>query len=408
MASPDSALSLSSAALNVPAYASKAASRSREGVVGRIDLSFGQPWFGPPEFLDDEMWLAVRSGVTNRYEASGGDPELREAIAARYTDSGYSNNGWQNVMVSQGASSAFALAILTVTDPHDTVLIPDPGYTLYAESCRILGRRPARYVRNVSDGYAVFEPAVRGLEATDAKLIVVNSPENPTGYVWDRDEMLALAEYCRQRAVYLLHDEVYDDFVFDGASHLSAHGPEESSHVVLINSFSKRYGLPSLRIGWLRASESIVRAAGRLQDYLSMSVSSINETLAHLLLRDANAKGWVARRAMELQLARDDVCSSLLGRGDHFGETYVPKGGMFLFLNVKPLADRLAYGKYQTDGSSSGETVAQYLEDRALVATLPGRVYGTAGEDYIRLVLAVPPQQLERAVGRILDALPDL
>jgi aspartate/methionine/tyrosine aminotransferase len=335
---------------------------------------------------------------------------LRKLIARRYEDLYGIVTSESNILMTQGASSAFMLAVVSVTEPGDVILVPDPGYTLYAASLRILGRQAIRFRRDVKNGFRLADSLKEASTKSGAKAVVVNSPENPTGYVWPEDEMRSIVEFCEKRDMFVLHDEVYSDFVFDGQAHHPASAspgrPQEASNVILLNSFSKRFGMPSLRMGWLRGSAPLVAAASKAQDYLTMSVSPIAESIAELIMEDNDTWPWVREQRAALQSRRDAVWSFVASHPQAFHPSLKPSGAMFVFVDVSPIAERI--GGSDQSAKQPGTVVSSFLDKEYRVATVPGVVYGAGCTAFIRIVISVEYDRLNEALDRFVALLSKL
>lgn len=368
-----------------------------------VDLSFGEPWFGPPphvvsmlhEFADDPG----RMTQLRTYASSAGSTDFQDAVTDRYRRL-YGLDITENaaVVATPGGSSAFAAVLLAATDPGARVLIPDPGYMLYERSCRILGRQPVRITRDLDDGYRFDIERLRNLLADDVEALILNSPENPTGYVCSEAEMAMIFAACEDSGATLIHDEVYDDFVFEGC-HVPAMKFSHSGNVVQVNSFSKRYGLLGMRLGWVVAPRRLAQAIGRVQDYLSLSVSVLGLDIGARLLADPAMDEWVKERRGELRSRRGIITGAIDESQLLWRHADLPRGGFFVFVDVSELVRELGDG-HAAEGRGVDEEAAQILFDDAGVAVTPGSVYGKAGSTSVRMVFSVELAEATRAAER--------
>lgn len=388
--------------LRLGSYTSKSIARSVESDANVISLSIGEPVFGPPPNSETALSELLRSGVLmtdlKRYETSLGLPELRHAIA----DYGRTYFELQvdpetQVLVTTGGAGALTAAILTTTNPGDEIIIGDPSYMLYERLVTVLGRRPVPFLRHVGNGYRWDIQALRGAVSDRTGAIIVNSPENPTGYVCAEEEIRDIVRLCRDKDMFLIHDEVYDQFCFNGP-HLPAGIVDGFDNVVQVNSMSKKFGVPGLRIGWMVSNAGTIAAAAKAQDYTTLAVNAFNERIANVFLRTPDLSTWFGevRQSLRQRVADTIQClTSVPG----FDFPSVIGGGMFAFPNVDQLAARLG-----SQGERADELVARWLRDIAGVAVVPGATYGSAGNNAVRLVLCGPEAALVAGLKRIVQA----
>lgn len=381
-------------------YSSKAISRGVEGDTNIISLSIGEPEFGPPPAAVARLDEVVRAQQfirhTKRYEESRGSPSLRASISKYYRQSfDLSVSAESEILVTQGGAGALTAAILATTGPGDEVLIGDPSYMLYERLLTVLGRVPRRIPRPASEGYRYDLERVHSAIAPNTAALIVNSPENPTGYVCSDGEMHGLVSLCQKHGLTLIHDEVYDQFNFD-RSHKPAALFGGFANVVQINSMSKKFGVPGLRLGWLLSNAETVAVAAKAQDYTSLAVSSFSEQVAEVLLQCPGVDTWFAetREMLRARLALTVARLSAI-TGIEFPSTI--SGGMFAFPTVSGLAERLAL----PISRSRGDAVAEWLLTKVGVAVVPGGVYGSQGEESVRLVVCGREEDFQQALSRI-------
>jgi aminotransferase len=387
---------------NLGPYASKSIARRVEAESRIISLSLGEPAFGPPPSAVEEMKRIAHSDAPlialKRYEESLGSPKLREAIAAYYSEySGLVVRPDSEILITHGGSGALTAALLACTRPGDEVLIGDPSYMLYERVAIVLGRVPKTIPRFASEGYRYDLDLIRSLITACTSALIVNSPENPTGYVCPDEEMRGLLEVCRAHGITLIHDEVYDQFTFD-RPHRPAIGIDGFDDVVQINSTSKKFGVPGLRIGWMVSTADRVGTAAKVQDYTSLAVSRYAERCAEALFASEGLSQWFAATRQEL---RRRIALGIERLSSIPGVSFpsAVDGGMFLFPSVAGLAAELG----ERTPASAGDAVSEWLLEIARVAVVPGRVYGSNGAASIRFVLCGPEAELVEALDRIMN-----
>ena len=273
--------------LQIVPHGSKALSDIARRTPGAVDLTIGVPDYGPPAqfFVQSEILMqdARSKEWLNRYCNSAGLPSLRDALVQRYMDRYELELSRQNIVVTNGGAEAIFLGILTCTNPGDEIIIPDPAYVLYEPITKILGRIPIRLPLN-EFGDLMIE-GLNTLVNKKTSMIIINSPENPTGKVYSLAELEALVNWSEERKIYLLHDEVFDDTVFEGEHRPISYFSEKCDWLLLVNSFSKRYGMTGWRVGWLVAPERISNEATKARTFMNLAMPTmVQESLALSLI----------------------------------------------------------------------------------------------------------------------------
>lgn len=388
-------------------YASKRISQMARADKEFVSLSIGEPWFGPvPVAADILSSLSASeihsiSSLLSRYGNGRGGDRLREVVATKYRKQfGVAIDPDKNVIITHGGSQAFLLSLLVATEEGDEVVVPDPTYMLYASTCVLLGRIPVRPPKSEIDGFVLSPAALKKAISGRTRLVVLNSPENPTGVVYSKAELKELYEICVEAGVVLLQDEVYDSFVFEG-EHWSCTAFDQSlCSTIQLNSMSKRYGLPGLRIGWLIADERTISGAAKALEYIALSVSGPSHYLAEKILSDPKVDKWIDQTREQVRARRDMLRSAFCSLGFKFP----PRcgcGGFFLFPNVTAVAGKLG----DRQSVALGDFFADWIARTAKIAVVPGSIYGSQGRDHIRLVTTVGVDELQLAIDRFRTAL---
>jgi phosphonopyruvate decarboxylase len=383
-------------------YASKDISVRARANPSIADLSFGQPDFGPPPHLldaieRDDLTLEHFLAGAKRYEDARGLPALRQAIADWYRqryDLVFDPDS--QIMVTHGAAEAITLAVLATTPPRGSVALCDPSYMLYARNVTVLDRQVKRLRRCA--GEHEYAELFRSDRAPDAQAFIVNSPENPTGYIasWTDWERIGMA--AAEAGAWVIHDEAYD--VFDGER---AHTPALAvdalkDKALLVNSVSKKFGLPGLRIGWLIGPPAIIDLAAKAHDYLYLGVNVQSERVALRLLADGGRSTWFDHTARCLR-RRAALAVQALGGDIGYRWPRRPMGAMFLFPQVDGIHERMP-ARYRR-APTVGAGVAEFLLEQHQVAVVPGAVYGREGERHVRLVLSTSDAVFSLALERL-------
>ncbi len=391
---------LSPQLLSLDGYATKAMAEKAKGVPGVINLAFGEPAFGPPSSSKqaiEEMdlnWSAFLD-ASKRYESNRGMPELRAAIANYYARRyDLHVDPETEVLITHGGVEAISLAALVTTDPGEHVLITDPSYMLYSRALQTLGRRPQCVSRHITEHEYANAPDWKVEGAP--KALIVNSPENPSGYVLSDADFAGLAAFAEKKNLWLIHDEVYDSMAF-GRPHKPARSVAAlKDRSILINSFSKKYGVPGLRIGWMCAPAPVIDLAAKLHDYMYLGVNILSERIALRLISDESADTWMDQTS-DILGQRAARLVDTLTQDKGFVWKRKPLGSMFAFPDVTELATRLGDGNPEGDG----RTVADWLLETQKVATIPGFVYGPTSASCLRMILCCDDETFERGIAAL-------
>jgi phosphonopyruvate decarboxylase len=403
---------LNAAIAAMAVYASKAISQMAKASSDVLDLSIGEPEFGPPKHIlasivQHDLTIGNFLDSVKRYEQSCGSAELRRAISLWYAQRyGLKVDPDEEILITHGAVEAIALAILSTTQDRDRVVITDPSYMLYERSVTTLGRVPVAVPRpTASEEYRALieEQSALSHGLSGAAAMIVNSPENPTGYVIAKGEWDLLGEIAAAHDVWIIHDEVYDTMAFDRPHYPARVIRDLVPRTVLVNSFSKKFGTPGLRIGWLVASPDVIKLASKAHDYLCLGVNILYERVATRLLSDPDLTLWLAAITAMLQSRAAAAVRSLPAEAGYKWD-HVPRGGMFLFPNVEQLYSAIP-SEFKPYGCSIGDAVAKFLVQRQRVATVPGSVYGLSCRNSIRLVTCAPEAVFDAAIKRLAGVL---
>lgn len=368
-----------------------------------LNLSMGEPDFGPPPHLldafcaEDLNALRVLDAV-KRYEHPQGGLALREAIAGWYQRRyGIRIDPEREILVTHGGIEAFNLALLALTNPGDSVAIADPGYTLYQRAVQLASRRSAILAR--PPGGDEYAQVLQKATALPVQALLINSPENPTGYVMSEADWRAVTRAAVEREMWVIHDEVYDSLAFS-RRHLNAWSfPELRKNSVLVNSCSKKFGVPGLRIGWMIGPAQAIAAAARVHESLCLGVNILAENIACRLLNDPHTPAWMTQQSQMLA-ARNRDALALLGEAQGFQWSRQPMGGMFLFPEVSRLARSLP-ARWRDGVPDAGSMVANYLLETLEIAAVPGIAYGPASQHHLRLTNCASDSTFRQAIERL-------
>ncbi len=229
---------------------------------GAINLGLGEPDIQPPQELIQAFEKALEKG-RNKYGPSAGIMELREAIAASLRK--YRKDvSFENIIVTAGATEGMRIASETILGEGDEALIPNPGFIIYGPDVRLAGGKPVEYSLTLENGFLPDIEEIKSLITPRTKAIVVNSPSNPTGTVFPKETVKAMSEIAKDHKLYILSDEVYHNFVYEGEHWSFARFHDDT---IIVNSFSKSLAVTGWRIGYVATSKEIVKQLSKVQYY---------------------------------------------------------------------------------------------------------------------------------------------
>ncbi|GAA3159584.1 pyridoxal phosphate-dependent aminotransferase [Planomonospora alba] len=356
---------------------------------GSVNLGQGFPdTDGPPAMLERAV-EAVRSGL-NQYPPGPGLPELRRAVAAHRADHhglAYDPDG--EVLVTVGATEAIAASVLALCEPGDEVIAFEPYYDSYAASAALAGAVLRPVTLRPAGGRFTFDPdELAAAVGPRTRAILVNSPHNPTGTVFTREELEAVAALCATRDLIAITDEVYEHLTFDGVPHIPlATLPGMRERTVMISSAGKTFSVTGWKTGWVCAPEPLVRAVQTVKQFLTFTASAPWQlAVAHALRHELD---WVAELRTGLQAKRDRLVSGLSAAG--FG-VYRPAGTYFVQADIRPL------------GFTDGLVLARELPSLAGVVAVPTQVFYARpdrGRHFVRFAFCKRDEVIDEAVTRL-------
>jgi len=360
-----------------------------------VDLGPGEPDFPTPQFVCAAGKRAIDDGLT-KYTAGNGTKALRDALAARYNRRYGTSITAENVIAGTGGKQELFNVTLALVDEGDEVIIPAPYWVSFPDQVQFAGGTPV-FAR--TDPQNEFRPTFADIESVATERtrgVIINSPCNPTGAVIAEKELQRIVEWCAARDLFLMFDETYEFFVYDGAKHASAAQwfDEYPETIVCINSMSKTFAMTGWRLGYAIAHRDVITAAGKIQSHSTSNPSSISQAAALEALGggdDEVQRMWEAyrdRRAWLIPAINgiEGLCCA------H------PDGAFYIFPDVSAF-----FGRGVVRDS---QTLANYLLDEAQVAVIPGSAFGS--DDHVRISYATSMERLQEGVRRIESALKKL
>ena len=364
----------------------KAMKAAGEDVCG---FGAGEPDFDTPSFIKEASAKALAEGKT-KYAPAAGIPPLREALAERYAALGVlSEPSPGQVVVSPGGKYSCYLAILATCGPGDEVIIPAPYWVSYPEMVKLAGATSKVVFAGDEQGFKVTPAQIEDALTPSTRMLILNSPSNPTGCLYEKAEMEAIVELACRHDFLVMSDEIYEYLLYDGAEHHrpASFGPEAAERVITVSGFSKTFSMTGWRLGTLVANPEISKAVADLQSQTS-----------------SNATTFAQYGALEAMIGWDRAMDAVSEMLVHFDRRRLnllegleaiegvscqrAQGAFYLFPNVSAL------------GLGSEEFSTRLLEERK-VAVVSGHAFGADG--YVRLSYATSDEVIEKGLSRIQD-----
>ncbi|GAA0924699.1 pyridoxal phosphate-dependent aminotransferase [Streptomyces thermoalcalitolerans] len=361
---------------------------------GSINLGQGFPDTDGPEEIREAAVRALRDGRGNQYPPGPGIPELRQAVAAhqlrRY---GLSYDPDTEVLITAGATEAIAAALLALVEPGDEVIALEPYYDSYAACIAMAGgtRVPVTLRPHIEDEEAAFRLDLDELRATvtdRTRLLLINTPHNPTGTVLTREELAAIAELAVERDLLVVTDEVYEHLVFDDAEHIPlATFPGMRERTVTIGSAGKTFSFTGWKVGWITASPGLVTAVRSAKQFLTyVSSGPFQYAVAEAL---ALPESYFTAFREDMRARREVLAEGLAEAGFR---VFRPAGTYFITTDIRPL------------GETDGYAFCRFLPDRAGVVAIPNAVFydhRAEGAPFVRFAFCKQPTVLQEAAERL-------
>ncbi|MCX6339469.1 MAG: pyridoxal phosphate-dependent aminotransferase [Candidatus Aureabacteria bacterium] len=348
-----------------------------------VGFGAGEPDFDTPENIKEAARRAMARGQT-KYTPVAGTIELRQAVAAKLLcDNGLKYDPGQ-IVVSCGAKHALYNAVRVLCNPGDEFILIAPYWVTYPAQVVMSGGAPVCVETSAMDGFRIDPEKIKRAVTKKTKALILNSPNNPTGWVASREDLSALAVIACERGLYIISDEIYEKILYPPAAHVSiaSLGEEIKKRTVLINGVSKSHSMTGWRIGYLAAEPEIARLGEKLQSHCTSNPDSIAQAAAVEALN--GDQGFVGMMVEKFRERRDYLVSRLQAIP---GITcYRPLGAFYAFPDVSAF------------GLGSAEFAARLLEE-ALVAVVPGSAFGS--DSHIRISYATSMENIKEGMDRI-------
>ena len=364
-----------------------------------ISFGAGEPDFDTPERIKDAALRAMQKGQT-KYTEVPGIPELRQAICTKLKRDNGLDYEPADVLVSCGAKHTLFNLVVALINPGDEVIVPSPYWVSYPEQVRLVGGVPVTVATDEATGFDLEPDRVRAAVTPRTKLIVVNSPNNPTGAVFSRERLQAVARIAVERDILIVSDECYEPMTYDGRHFsIASIGPDVQARTIVVNTCSKAYAMTGWRIGYAAGPRALIKGMTDVQSQATSNPSSIAQWAAIEAL--AGAQDDVAKMAGEFDRRRRLIVEGLNAIPGI--SCVMPKGAFYAFPNVSGLFGRTTPGGTALRRSTD---VASFLLEGARVAVVPGLDFGS--DAHVRLSYATSAELIREGLSRMASAVKNL
>jgi len=349
-----------------------------------VNLGIGQPDFDTPDFIREAAKKALDEGYT-RYPPARGFEDLRQAIARKLVEE---NNivvdPDSEIFVSVGAMQGVFNTFLHLVDPGDEVIVIDPGYDYYSQT-GLFGGVPVRVPAYEKNHFKVDPDDINKAVTDKTKLIIINTPSNPTGAVFDGEILIEISKMARQHGIFVLSDEPYEKIIFDGKRHVSIGSFDGMKDLTIsVYTLSKTYAMTGWRVGYVVANKKILDEMEKLMEHMVSGVTAVSQRAALAAIQ--GPQDCVREMIKEYEKRRRIIYEGL---NEIDGVSCIlPESTFYAFPNISRL------------GMTSWD-LARYLVKEHGVATVPGSIFGNRGEGYLRVSFAVDIPTLKEGILRI-------
>ncbi len=374
------------------AVSARAKQMRKEGI-DVIGFGAGEPDFDTPSHIKEAAYRAIAGGFT-KYTPSGGTLELRRAVCDKLKRDNNLEYKEDEVIVSCGAKHSLFNAVCSLCNDDDEVIIPSPFWVSYPEMVKACGAKPIFILTDERGGFKIKPRDIENVITRKTKVLILNSPSNPTGAVYTEEELKKIAEILLKHNIICISDEIYENIIYDTEfKSIASLGKEIKDKTVVINGVSKSYAMTGWRIGYAASDRELIKAMGNLQSHSTSNPASISQAAALEAL--TGPQECVKNMAGEFRKRRDFIVGALNNiKGI---DCAVPEGAFYVFPSIKNFLGKKFRGNIINDSLQFAEYLLKYY----YVAVVPGIAFGLDG--FIRISYAASLKDIKKGVERIAD-----
>ncbi|GLI54296.1 MULTISPECIES: pyridoxal phosphate-dependent aminotransferase [Thermodesulfovibrio] len=364
-----------------------------------VNFGVGEPDFDTPEHVKEAAIKAIRDGFT-KYTPVGGIDELKEAIIDKLERDNGLKYGKENILVSCGAKHSLYNIAQALFGPGDEVMIPSPYWVSYPDQVLINDAQPVIVETYEEDNFMLQPEVLENKITPKTKALILNSPSNPTGFIYSKKVLEKVAEIALKHNIYIISDEIYEKLIYDDEKHISiaSLGEEIKEKTIVVNGLSKSHAMTGWRIGYAAGPVEIIKTMTKIQSQSTSNPTSIAQKAAVAAL--SGPQDCVEKMRQEFERRRNYLVKGLNSIGGI--SCKMPKGAFYAFPNISKVLGK----KVSNNQINSSMDLSIYLLEQAKVALVPGSAFGAEG--YIRISYATSMENLSKGIERIRKALEEL
>ncbi|MBR2846969.1 MAG: pyridoxal phosphate-dependent aminotransferase [Clostridia bacterium] len=360
--------------------------------VDAVGFGTGEPDFDTPQHIKDAAIKALEDGMT-KYTPASGLPALKQAVCNKLKRDNGLDYEISNIVVSNGAKHSLMNIFTAICDPGDEIIIPTPFWVSYPEMVSMADGVPVFVETTADDGFKVTVDKLDSVLTNRTRAIIINSPSNPTGMVYDKDELLAIAKWAVAHDLYIISDEVYEHLVYDGTEHVSlaTFSEEIKEHTIIVNAVSKTYAMTGWRIGYTASNAELAKVMSNIQSHGTSNPNTIAQYAAITALDGSLDAVYEMRTEF---IKRRNYMVEKINEIDGVS-CLMPKGAFYVMMNMEELVGKKLYGKE----IKNSDDFAELFLEKALVAVVPCTGFGAP--NYVRWSYATSMESIEKGLDRL-------
>ena len=368
------------------------AKEMKEKGIDVISFSAGEPDFNTPKNIINAAIKAMEDGNT-KYTSVNGILQLREAICKKFKDDNGLEYNPSQIVVSTGAKQSLANTFLAILNPGDEVIVSTPYWVSYPELIKLADGKPVFVEGDEKSNYKFTKENLEKAVTAKTKAIVLNTPNNPTGTIYNKEELEVIADFAKKYDIIIISDEMYEKLIYDNENHISIASLSKDAYerTIVINGLSKSYAMTGWRLGYCAASEKIAKLMISIQSHVTSNVCSITQYAALEAL--SGPQDEITKMINEFEKRRN----YMINRIESIDNLSIvkPKGAFYIMINIENCLGKEINGKILND---SMEFCASLLENEKL-AVIPGKAFGL--NNYIRVSYATSMEAIKEGLNRI-------
>ena len=356
-----------------------------------VGFGAGEPDFNTPENIKNAGIEAIKNNIT-KYTPASGTLELKAAVCQKLKRDTGLEYSTSNIVISNGGKHSLTNTFTCICDPGDEVILPAPYWVSYPEMIKLADAVPVIIEGAEENNFKFTAEQLENAITPKTRALVLNTPSNPTGMVYTKDELEKIAEIAVKNNIYIIFDEIYEKLVYEGEhTNIATLGDEIRDLTIIVNGLAKTYAMTGWRIGYVAANEKLAKAIGNIQSHATSNPNSIAQAAA---VEALNGDQSIIETMKKTYIERRDYMVDKINSIDGLS-CKTPHGAFYVFMNVKDVLNKEHYGKM----INTANELCQDILDRALVALVPSEGFGVDG--YVRLSYATSMDTIKTGLDRI-------